>query len=216
VVGYVQQQGVTTALIFVGAPLLLPDDRFIGCGQDLAEGEHHGGRQVGRGVVVEEADDLVVEIEPDEGELHAVVVVEIEQGELVDGLALDADVAVDGLQKMAAVEIVFELYGFEQSGEVVRAVEGFLLGRNVEILQHGCLYLTRAHLLVQENSVVQHHQLYEVVAEFGVRQVLSKEIDEGGFQEILLAKGLGYQFIEFLLGHGLELPLLQFVLGTTD
>jgi hypothetical protein len=67
---------------------------------------------------------------------------------------------------------VFEFDGFEESGEVICIVESFCFGGDEKIVHNGVLDLSRLDLQVQECLVVESCQLYEVLQELVIREVL--------------------------------------------
>ena len=73
---------------------------------------------------------------------------------------------------------MFELDGFEQSGEVVGAVEYLFLLINIEVVEKCVLDFLVGDSLVEKDVIVELHKLYEVMSELLVGQILGKELNK--------------------------------------
>lgn len=139
--GDVLVAGVPGSVVLVPAPLLLPGYRPEGGRQDLDQGQDGSHRHLGGSHEVEHPHHLVSDVQPDEAELDPVVLVEFEQGELVDALLVDLEHGVKLLEDVLVVLVVFELDGLEKGGEVAGVVVQLLIGAEVEVVQDGGLDL---------------------------------------------------------------------------
>lgn len=77
--------------------------------------------------MVEESDDLIVEVQPNKGKFHLVILVELEQSKLSQGFVFDSKLRFDQTQDSFLLLIVFELNALDKSGEVVGPIGELLL-----------------------------------------------------------------------------------------
>lgn len=166
--------GEAILVVSVFPPFFLPNKRFVGCRQYLYQGHNDGNRQFWCSHKIEEPDDLIIEIHTDEGKLHPIVLIHLHQRDLPQRFIVDRYyIFCFYLKKhIFDVLIVFEFDGFEESGEVICIVESFCFGGDEKIVHNGVLDLSRLDLQVQECLVVESCQLYEVLQELVIREVL--------------------------------------------